>query len=93
MPTFKENLQAAVLALPTASRTRFINGYAGYWDYQTDIPGPDGVTLIPNPETKVEFVERVLIRSGFIEPVRSYEKKVAEQAAVSGVIIADLPTE
>jgi len=49
------------VTIPEAIKDRVIDGVAYQYKYQDSITELDG-TVVPNPETKVQFVKKVLQR-------------------------------
>jgi hypothetical protein len=84
--------------IPDTKLQRILNGLAYQYGYQDEIeqPGPGRRdTKVPNPETKQQFVRRMLKRL-IIQAVQQYESneaaEQARQAKVSevGDLLADL---
>lgn len=74
------------ITIPNPLLNRVIDAYAYQHGYQDEIPsasaepGPSQDILIPNPETKNQFVRRMLVRH-VKQAVRAYEGRIAEDTA------------
>lgn len=72
------------ITIPNPILNRVIDAYAYQHGYQDEIPSVDPVTRrdtkIPNPETKNQFVRRMLIRH-IKQAVRAHEARLAENVA------------
>jgi hypothetical protein len=70
-------------SVPTAQTQRVLDGVAGAYNYQATVPDAahPGQTLA-NPETKAQYVRRMLV-SWVRESVRGYEATQAGEAARS----------
>ena len=69
-------------------KTRIINGIAGQHGYQDEVEVDE--VMVPNPETKGEFVKRMVI--GWVkENVKAYEVNLASKTARE-TAIADADT-
>lgn len=69
--------------IPNPILNRVIDAYSYQHGYQDEVPDRDGSgrdTLIPNPETKQQFVRRMLVRH-IKQAIRAYEVRLAEDTA------------
>lgn len=76
------------ISIPDAAVTRVTDAFTKQFAYQDTIPDPNnpGAT-IPNPETKAQFVQR-MIRNYIKEVVASYEARVAGDTAAQQARVA-----
>ena len=62
------------------------------YKYQTEIEDEDGITMVPNPESKVDFAKRMHIK-WYREMVRKYKTDLAEPNNAQIQSDADLEME
>lgn len=79
-------MASITLTINDAFATRVLDGFCGHHGYQATIPGPPDIsgnpTTIPNPETKMQFMKRLLYAM-IKRDVASYESDVARAAAAA----------
>jgi len=77
MPTFTKTIS-------TPDAARLVDAYCGLYGYQDNISTPIG-DIIPNPESRAQFTDRMLTIRGFKEPIKRWEtqeaKRIADEAA------------
>jgi hypothetical protein len=65
---------------------RFIAAFAGTFQYQDQIPDPNNpVALIPNPETKAAFAQRML-RKMAKDVIKQWEGNLAQAGAFDAAV-------
>lgn len=73
--------------LTNSQAARLVDAYCGKYEYQSTVPDPNNPDLtIPNPETRAQFAERMLIYRAFKEFVIKYERGVKQEAATSAIV-------
>lgn len=71
------------LTIPDVLAPRIIAGLCGLHNYQSTIPDPDNPgETIPNPETKAEFIRKLLLAK-IKRDVLEYEGVEAQRAAMT----------
>jgi len=85
MPTFTRTVSAA-------DAQRLVDAYCATFIYQDQIidPAGNGMDVIPNPESRAQFTERMITEHAFKRIVRSYEERVAKKAADDAINIVDI---
>ncbi len=68
--------------IPDAYAPRVITANAVVMGYPEQVPGPDGATLIPNPQSKAVFVNQQ-IKAMLIKNTKQYEADLARQEKIA----------
>ena len=65
---------------PTEKKAAMLDDFCEHYSYQETVPNPEGGELIPNPVSKKEFVNKMVV--GYIVGiVNATRRKVAEKLA------------